>query len=126
MGRTSILLAEDHSDLRQLYTFMLTNDGFEVTAVKDGEEALAALLLQAPDVIVTDIEMPKMDGVELIKQVRSKPEFADLPVIAISAFGNGYLSRAAEAGATETLAKPVEHHELRSTVKRVLQELRAL
>jgi CheY-like chemotaxis protein len=112
MWRPRVLIAEDNYDLRLLYTFMLSGAGFEVSTADDGREALASLREARPDVLITDIQMPVMDGLELIRRVRDETELSDLPVLAISAMGDDYLQQALVAGATETINKPVEPHDL--------------
>ncbi|HZS07158.1 MAG TPA: response regulator [Blastocatellia bacterium] len=120
MRRPCILVAEDNADLRQLYTFVLATKGFKVRGAVDGEEAYAVMQKERPDALLTDIFMPNMDGVELIRQVRGDDQFTDLPVVAMSAFGDENLSQACEAGANETLAKPFEPDELFDALLRVL------
>ena len=104
-----ILLAEDHRDLRTLYTFVLNDAGHEVTAVEDGEKALAEIREHRPDVVVTDIQMPNMDGFELIKHIREEEDIADLPVIVMTAFGKEHEALASAFGANKTLEKPVDN-----------------
>src|SRR5215212_3447326 len=101
MQHQSILLAEDNNDLRNLYAHLLRNEGFEVTAVEDGEAALDVLSKKRPDAVVTDLNMPHMDGLELIEWIRGQEEMAGLPVIAMTAYTESMMSRADIAGATK-------------------------
>jgi CheY-like chemotaxis protein len=87
MRRLKILLVEDDDDLRALYNYMLAAVGYKVKAVRNGLEALAEIQVNRPDVIVTDIIMPGLSGLDLIMAVRSNDELADLPVVAITSFG---------------------------------------
>src|SRR5438477_12508275 len=107
MWRPSILIAEDNDDLRQLYILALSCKGFEVRIAGDGKEAVDKVRQRRPDVLVTDVMMPQMDGVELIRQIRKEPGLMDLPIIAVSAFPD-YLSKAYMNGATETVRKPMD------------------
>lgn len=105
MDNQSILLAEDNPDLRKLYSYLLRADGFEVTAVEDGEEALDQLSRKTPDAVVTDLNMPNMDGLELIQWIRSQEDIAGLPVIAMTAYTENMMERARDAGATKVIEK---------------------
>ena len=87
MRRLKILLAEDDGYLRALYGYMLTAAGYMVNAVRNGIEAFAEMQVNRPDVIVTNIAMPDLNGLDLIVAVRSNDEFANLPVVAITYFG---------------------------------------
>src|SRR5262245_31039252 len=110
MQRNSILLAEDNDDLRNLYSYLLRADGFEVTAVGDGEEALDALSKKKPDAVVTDLNMPNMDGLELIDWIRHQENLGSLPIIAMTAYTEGLMSRAELAGATKVISKQSEYN----------------
>ena len=87
---------------------------------RDGREAVERCAIDRPDLILMDLIMPKMDGVELIRQVRGDAEFTDLPVVAMSAFGEENLAQAWAAGANETIAKPFEPDELFKALLKVL------
>ena len=105
MSRRTILVAEDHYDTRELVQFMLESAGYEVIAKEDGSEAMNYLAESKPDAILTDLMMPRISGIELIKQIRRDPELRDIPIIAMSAFGSGELRQAREAGATGIVDK---------------------
>ena len=108
MRRLKILLAEDDDDLRALYGYMLAASGYGVNAVRNGLEALAEIQVNRPDVIVTDIAMPVLSGLDLIVAVRSNDELADLPVVAITYFGVDICKLAFAAGATNAIDKPTD------------------
>jgi two-component system, sensor histidine kinase len=108
MLKPSILLAEDNDDMRQLYSLVLAQAGFDVREAMNGKEALAAVKRSRPDVLITDIMMPVMDGLELIARIKNEPALSDLPIIAISAYGGDYLSRAYTVGATGVIGKPID------------------
>jgi CheY-like chemotaxis protein len=109
MRQFYILLAEDNEDLRSLFLYLLNNEGYEVKAVEDGEAALDALTERKPDAVVTDINMPNMDGLELIKWIRGQEDMKGMPVIAMTAYGQNMLVRAKNAGATRAIAKPTDN-----------------
>ena len=105
MRRSLILLVEEDDDTRALYGFILANAGYKVRAVKNGLEALVELQERLPDVIVTDLVMPVVDGQELISIVKNTAEFAGIPVIALTAHGQDLQERARSAEADEVVEK---------------------
>jgi len=117
MRRLKILLAEDNGDLRALYCYMLTAAGYTVNAVRNGLEAFAEMQVNRPDVIVTNIAMPDLNGLDLIVAVRSNDEFANLPVVAITYFGEDICELARAAGVTDTINKPTELERLRDVIE---------
>ncbi|HUP52783.1 MAG TPA: response regulator [Longimicrobiales bacterium] len=117
-----ILLADDEERLRDLFARYLVALGHDVRTARDGHEVMAALSEAPPDVLVTDLSMPDMDGIEILTVLRKQG--SAVPVIAIS--GGGYLDKdllltsASMLGAVVTLEKPFALEELRSAVERVL------
>jgi signal transduction histidine kinase len=111
-----VLLAEDNADMRDYVTRLLASR-YRVTAVSNGEEALAAALSEPPDLILTDVMMPAMDGFELLKALRSRHETRMIPVVMLSA-RSGEESRVEgfEAGADDYLVKPFSGRELLARV----------
>jgi CheY-like chemotaxis protein len=105
MRRRHVLLVEDDDDIRTLYGFILANAGFKVRAVKNGLEALVELQERLPDVIVTDLVMPVVDGLELISIVKNRAELAGIPVIALTAYGQDLQERAKSAEADKVVEK---------------------
>jgi CheY-like chemotaxis protein len=104
-----ILLVEDAPFLRYAFGRLLRMHGFEVKEANDGREALACVPKFRPQLVVTDLIMPGMDGIELIRRLRADPETAGLPVVAITGDASDQAAdRARAAGAAEFLAKPVE------------------
>jgi CheY-like chemotaxis protein len=116
MRRLKILLVEDDDDTRALYGYMLASAGYKVKAVRNGLEALAEIQVNRPDVIVTDIAMPVFSGLDLIVAVRSNDELADLPVVAITSFGEKLREQARAAGATDAIDKPTEPARMREVI----------
>ncbi len=116
MRRLKILLVEDDDDARALYGYMLASAGYKVKAVRNGLEALAEIQVNRPDVIVTDIAMPVFSGLDLIVAVRSNDELADLPVVAITSFGEKLQEQARAAGATDAIDKPTEPARMREVI----------
>jgi CheY-like chemotaxis protein len=116
MRRLNILLVEDDDDLRELYGYMLLAAGYKVNAVRNGLEAFAEIQVNRPDVVVTDIAMPILNGLDLIVAVRSNDELADLPVVAITSLGEDIREQARAAGATNAIDKPTELERLREVI----------
>jgi CheY-like chemotaxis protein len=116
MRRLKVLLVEDDDDARALYGYMLASAGYRVSAVRNGLEAFAEIQVNRPDVIVTDIIMPVLSGLDLIVAVRSDDELADLPVVAITSFGENVREQAREAGATDAIDKPTELARMREVI----------
>ncbi|WP_433614942.1 response regulator [Dactylosporangium sp. CA-139114] len=117
----SILVAEDDSDIRELFTMALEGAGADVTAVDDGAAALEALQHRAFDMIVTDMWMPRVSGLDLCKRVRAEPATRDLPVLMLSAYGRLRGREEAKlAGASDYLMKPLRPSQLISKVDTML------
>ena len=112
-----VLLVEDSDPLRYLFARMLTGNGFEVCEASNGREALDCLPDFEPEVVVTDLMMPIIDGFELIRQLRAMPAMAVVPVVAMTAGETNDAEREARrAGAVEFLAKPFD---FRTLVERI-------
>jgi CheY-like chemotaxis protein len=117
-----ILVVEDDPQLRALVVRILGASGHDVAAAPNGKAALAELGAGAFDLIITDVVMPEMEGLELIRQVRKLPR--PVSIIAMSSGGRGsaddYLQLAATLGAAATLEKPFTVSAIVETVSRVL------
>jgi|RhiMetdeSRZDD1v2_1073273.scaffolds.fasta_scaffold13984_9 two-component system, chemotaxis family, CheB/CheR fusion protein len=110
---TRVLLLEDSEDVLYLFQIELEWLGYEVDATTDGEAALAAAKRTPPDVIVSDLSMPDMDGFEFIQRVRKLPSLYSVPAIALTGSGmNKDVQRALASGFTAHLTKPLEVREL--------------
>ena len=114
--RGRVLLADDNRDMRE-YVQRLLGRKYVVTAVEDGEEALAAAREDPPDLVLTDVMMPRMDGFELLRALRSEDATAAIPVIMLSArAGEEAETEGLEAGADDYLVKPFTARELMARV----------
>src|SRR5687767_14273612 len=112
-----VLIVEDDTDTREMYSEFLSHSGLRVAEAHSGRRALERVREQTPDVVVTDIAMPGMDGLELSRQLRSSAPTRDVPIIAVS--GNASES-AREAGADVVLEKPCTPDELLHVIEGVL------
>jgi two-component system chemotaxis response regulator CheY len=116
----TVLIVEDDAATRRLYKFLLSNGGYTVLEAEDGQAAAELLERQECGLVITDMNMPRMDGMELIKHIRRT--YADLYVILITAFGTPDTEKnAMRNGANEYLAKPFEFDELEARVRAYFQ-----
>ena len=115
-----ILTVDDSMSMRMLLKTSLTKQGFHIETADDGEHGLARLCELGPDLLITDINMPKMDGFELIEAVRALPEFRGIPILVLSTeFSDEKKARARSAGATGWITKPFDPDKLVSAIRRV-------
>ena len=104
----SVLVVEDAADTRLMLTEFLRRDGYRVAAVENGERALQHLEHNVPDLILMDCVMPGMDGLEACRRIKQRDEFAELPVLIITALNDeASASEAIRAGATDFITKPI-------------------
>src|ERR1051326_2208054 len=94
-----ILVIEDNRDSRDILAKMLRMSGYQVIAADDGEAGLTTAINQEPDLIITDIHMPNMDGIELVRRVRNDQALDQTPVLVVTAFGEQFARQALDAGA---------------------------
>ena len=103
-----ILVVEDNDLNRKLFCDVLKANGHEVVPVADGQNVLATAKRFAPDLVIMDIQLPNISGINLIAQLKADSELADVPVLAVTAYaGKGDEERIRDAGAADYLAKPV-------------------
>jgi len=113
-----ILLAEDDKNLSRSVDILLTLDGYEVISVYDGEEALNKLLRQKFDLLITDIVMPGLNGVDLIKKIRKLNQ--DIPIMVVSGKLNDSLIEQLESsGIQYILPKPINPTRFRKMVQKI-------
>jgi len=115
-GTPNVLIVEDDAATRRLYKFLLTNGGYLVLEAEDGVAALEQLANNHCELVITDMNMPRMDGMDLIKAIRR--DYADVYVILITAFGTPDTEKQAmRMGANDYLAKPFDFEELERRVR---------
>ena len=103
-----ILVVEDNDLSRKLFCDVLKANGHEVVPVADGQNVLATAKRFAPDLVIMDIQLPNISGIDLIAQLKADSALADVPVLAVTAYaGKGDEERIRDAGAADYLAKPV-------------------
>ncbi len=118
---STVLAVDDSVTMRQMVGYCLREAGYQVVEAVDGVDALAKLQAHRIDLVITDLYMPRMDGIELIKQVRSLKSHRFTPILMLTTETQG--GRKAEgqaAGATGWIVKPFEPQQLLKVIKRVL------
>jgi chemosensory pili system protein ChpA (sensor histidine kinase/response regulator) len=122
-----VLVVDDSLTVRRVTQRLLTREGYRVTLAKDGLDALDKLSEELPTVVLSDIEMPRMDGFDLVRNMRSDARLAGLPVIMItSRIAQKHRDYAAQLGVNHYLGKPYSEEMLLSLVGRYVQEAAAL
>lgn len=121
---TKVLVVEDNADARVLMRSILKQAQLDVVLAKDGVEGLERARSESPDLIITDISMPRLTGAEMIRKLRESPEHKDVPILAITAYGIERAMEAIKAGASRALARPFENHLLLVFVKDLLKMAR--
>ena len=123
---TKILIAEDERDIRDLIAFTLRFAGYEVLTVNNGEEAVAMTQKELPDLVLTDVRMPKMTGYEACKLIKADPTTAHIPVVFLSAKGQeAEVQTGLASGADEYLLKPFAPDQLTRKVAEILGKAKA-
>jgi DNA-binding response OmpR family regulator len=118
---THVLLAEDDEDVRALAELVLRREGYEVTAVSDGQAALDAAADRTPSVAVLDVSMPRMDGLETARRLRERAETREVPIMLLTArVTEADRERGRDAGVDAQLDKPFSPAVLAERVRALL------
>ena len=121
----SILIVEDEKEIRDLLVHYLRKEGFQPQVAQDGEEGLSKARSEKPDLILLDILLPKMDGLELLRKIRSDREIARTPVAMLTAKGDETDRIVGlELGADDYIAKPFSPREVVARIKAILRRTR--
>jgi two-component system cell cycle response regulator DivK len=117
----AILVVEDDPDTRRFYAAALSQGGFRILEAHNGHQALEKALKSPPDLVLTDIAVPGMDGIELCRALRADARTRAVPVLAITGYGDrDYPDRALDAGADYVLTKPCDAERLLFEARRLL------
>ncbi|HEC12662.1 MAG TPA: response regulator [Acidiferrobacteraceae bacterium] len=117
----SILAVDDSASMREMVAFTLKGAGYDVVEAKDGNEALGIAKGRKTDLVLTDVNMPGMDGITLIKELRTLPDYKFTPILMLTTeSGNDKKQEGKSAGATGWIVKPFDPDQLLSTVNKVL------
>lgn len=115
-----VLIVDDFEDARNLMTKILSSYGFDVIQATNGYEAVEKAVEEHPDLIFMDIAMPVMDGVQATTAIREHPELDDVPIIALTAYGEFYDMRARDVGCNDVIQKPLDYDNLRPIVQQYI------
>ena len=122
---TKILLVDDEPDILEIVGYNLTNEGYQVFTAKNGKEAVSKAEKHNPHLIILDVMMPVMDGVEACEKLRSNPQFSETVITFLTARGEDYSQVAGfEAGADDYITKPIKPKLLVSKVKALLRRFK--
>jgi two-component system, chemotaxis family, chemotaxis protein CheY len=116
-----ILAVDDSASMRQMVRFTLQGAGYEVVQAADGVEALEYAKSNPAHLVITDVNMPRMDGITLVKELRELPHYKGIPMLVLTTESSADVkSRGKQAGATGWIVKPFNPEQLLATVSRVL------
>ncbi|MBW1675677.1 MAG: response regulator [Deltaproteobacteria bacterium] len=117
-----ILIVDDNQDSRELVAKVLKTRGYQTIEAVDGEEALEKAVAERPDLILMDRSLPKIDGYEVTRRLKSQQEFKDIPIVALTAHAmRGDREKALEAGCEGYISKPINVRELPELVTSYLR-----
>jgi|SRR5215216_3032355 len=117
---TKVLMVEDHADTSQVVALLLGVEGIAVVTAQNGYEGLTKAEAEKPNLIIADLELPQLDGIEMIRQLRQKSEFANVPILVFTSHAGKLATAAIEAGADGVLSKTTNFDSLIGTVKSLL------
>lgn len=116
-----ILTVDDSASIRQMVSFTLKNEGYDIVEAVDGVDALDKMKGTTVDMVLTDLHMPNMNGLDLIKEVRANPASKFIPIIFLTTESQGDIKQEGKsAGATGWIVKPFKPEQLVAVVKKVL------
>lgn len=117
----TILAVDDSASMRQMVSFTLKGAGYNVIEAEDGQKALDKAKVSAVDLVLTDVNMPVMDGIELVKNLRTLPDYKFTPILMLTTESAGDKKvQGKNAGATGWLVKPFNPEQLLATIKKVM------
>ncbi len=121
MTAKTVLVADDSKTSQLLHTAILRRAGYLVTLARDGVEAVARATTEKPTLLLLDLVMPRMDGLQALQELRSRAATRELPVIVVTTRGEpGSLDAALQAGCSDYVTKPVDSRELLAKVRRFI------
>jgi DNA-binding response OmpR family regulator len=117
---SKILVVEDTEDTRELLSIYFKNAGFEVDSAMDGGEGFYLAMAKNPDVIITDMAMPNVNGGQMIRMLRAEPNTAKIPIVVFTAHNSVSPQAVREAGADKVFYKPFDFDELVENVRNLI------
>ena len=120
-----ILLVDDEPDILEIVGYNLSNEGYQISTAKNGQEAVSKAKKEQPHLIIMDVMMPEMDGIEACAQIRKIPELSETVITFLTARGEDYSQVAGfDAGADDYITKPIKPKVLVSKVKALLRRFK--
>ena len=124
-GKTKILLVDDEPDILEIVGYNLTQEGYQIITAENGKEAIAKAKKELPDLIIMDVMMPEMDGMEACENIRKIPELKNVIITFLTARSEDYSQVAGfDSGADDYITKPIKPKLLVSKVKALLRRLK--
>ncbi len=117
-----ILVVDDSDDTREMMAKLLELEAYRVITAEDGLIGLNKAETEQPDLIITDINMPNLNGIEMIKLIRNQSPVREVPILAITAYGSTVAAEALAAGADRATTKPIEFDSLIEGIKQLLSK----
>jgi two-component system cell cycle response regulator DivK len=118
-----ILVVEDQEDDRQIIRDMLAATDYEIVEAEDGEQALAAVAKERPDLILMEIQLPSMDGYEAMRRIRTDPALLSIPIIAVTSYApNEEEQKARAAGCDDFVPKPYSPRQLLAKIRQYIAQ----
>jgi CheY-like chemotaxis protein len=118
-----VLVVEDQADAREMLEVILGDEGYSVITTEDGLAGLELAQRERPDIIITNLNMPNLDGVEMVKRLRQQQDLSDVPIVVLSAIGTDDPQALIKAGVNTVLSKPVEIKMLLETLSQALTQI---
>ena len=119
--RKTVLVVDDFRDTRKLVKLLLEKNGYEVLEASDGYDAVKQAVKSRPDLILMDVAMPVMDGIQATQAIRQHFDLSEVPIVAVTAYGDFYNDRARDVGCNDVIQKPVEIAQLPLLVESYVQ-----
>jgi DNA-binding response OmpR family regulator len=116
MGK-KVLVVEDHHDTSFMLCRLLKMEGYDVEHAIDGMVGYSTATAAHPDLIITDIQMPRMNGIEMIRRIREEKDLQQTPIIVMSAYGKRVIDDAMQAGANDFVEKPIDFDKFLTAIK---------
>jgi two-component system chemotaxis response regulator CheY len=119
--KMKILTVDDSASIRQMVSFTLKKEGYEVIEASDGKDALSKIASGGVNMVITDLNMPNMNGIELIRALRTNPAYKFIPIVMLTTESNqDKKDSGRQAGATGWIVKPFKPEQLVAVVKKLL------